>query len=285
MKKRKEGFIETKGGKVWYEIVGNNATTPLIVSHGGPGFPHDYLEPLGELSDERNVIFYDQLGCGNSQRITDKKFWTLKYFVNELQILVKELNLKNYSILGQSWGAALGVAFALAKPKGLKSLILADPYISTPYWEKDAKRLIKKLPKSTQIALAQEQPTSIAFKKASSEYFGRFVWGTKERPSSAIRSRHKSNLEIYKYMWGVSEFKPNSNLKNLDLSKRLPELDLPVLFMCGKDDEATPESTEYFKNLTPSAKIKVFQKSAHMPQITEPKEYLKTVQEFLKEIE
>ena len=40
---------------------------PLLVLHGGPGVPHDYLLPLGALARAgRSVVFYDQLGCGGS---------------------------------------------------------------------------------------------------------------------------------------------------------------------------------------------------------------------------
>jgi len=127
-----EGIIDVPGGNVWYEIVGDEKAIPLIVLHGGPGYPHESLEPLKGLSDERNIIFYDQLGCGNSKRTTDKKLWTVEHFVEELQLVVSSLKLKKYHILGHSWGAALAVSYALTKPRGLQSLILADPYISTP---------------------------------------------------------------------------------------------------------------------------------------------------------
>ncbi len=64
-----EGFIAVPGGNIWYGILVKRQTgLPLLLLHGGPGFPHDYLEPLEPLSNERPVIFYDQLGCGNSDR-------------------------------------------------------------------------------------------------------------------------------------------------------------------------------------------------------------------------
>jgi len=53
-----EGYIPVTGGNVWYKIVGaNRKNIPLLVLHGGPGAPHDYLEPLEALSTERPVIF------------------------------------------------------------------------------------------------------------------------------------------------------------------------------------------------------------------------------------
>jgi hypothetical protein len=43
------GFTAVEGGRVWYEVVGRGDATPLLILHGGPGFPHDYLEPIGRL--------------------------------------------------------------------------------------------------------------------------------------------------------------------------------------------------------------------------------------------
>lgn len=39
----------------------------IVVFHGGPGFSHDYLVPhLSFLSDDHQVIFFDQYGCGRT---------------------------------------------------------------------------------------------------------------------------------------------------------------------------------------------------------------------------
>ena len=67
----REGFIPVRGGRVWYQVIGEGDAIPLLTLHGGPGVPHDYLETLDELVDERPVIFYDQLGCGRSDRPED----------------------------------------------------------------------------------------------------------------------------------------------------------------------------------------------------------------------
>ena len=57
--KIQEGYVNVDGGQVWYQIVGNKNAIPLLVLHGGPGYPHDYLEPIADLANERPVIFYD----------------------------------------------------------------------------------------------------------------------------------------------------------------------------------------------------------------------------------
>ena len=40
---------------------------PLLVVHGGPSLPSDYLYPIAdEMPRTRSIIFYDQLGYGKS---------------------------------------------------------------------------------------------------------------------------------------------------------------------------------------------------------------------------
>jgi proline iminopeptidase len=71
--KEEEGYLDVPGGRVWYRSVGEaqGDRAPLLCLHGGPGFTHYYLEPLEALADRRQVVFYDQLGCGRSERPDD----------------------------------------------------------------------------------------------------------------------------------------------------------------------------------------------------------------------
>ena len=81
-----EGYLDVPGGRVWYRSVGEpeEDRAPLLCLHGGPGFTHYYLEPLESLADRRQVVFYDQLGCGRSGRPDDLSLWTVDRFVEEV---------------------------------------------------------------------------------------------------------------------------------------------------------------------------------------------------------
>lgn len=112
-----EGMIPVPGGRVWYRIVGKDAPgIALLVLHGGPGAPHDYLENLGALADERPVVFYDQLGCGRSERPDNPALWQLDRFVAELAAVRQALGLDRVHLLGQSWGTMLAVQALLHPP-------------------------------------------------------------------------------------------------------------------------------------------------------------------------
>lgn len=84
-----EGFVRVQGYKTWYRIVGDLTQTPVglfpvLMLHGGPGIPHDRLEPLEALAATgRPVVFYDQLGCGNSDRPEISSLWSVNLFLQQ----------------------------------------------------------------------------------------------------------------------------------------------------------------------------------------------------------
>jgi proline iminopeptidase len=82
-------------------------------------------------------------------------------------------------------------------------------------------------------------------------------------------------------MWGPSEFHVTGNLQDFDCTEQLKEINVPTLYTCGRYDEATPKSTEYFSTLTPNGKFHIFEQSAHMPYIEEQEEYVKVIGNFL----
>src|SRR5260221_14555 len=92
-----EGFLPVDGYRVWYRIVGGSGDHegyPLMILHGGPGVPHDYLENLEALaSDTRQVVFYDQLGCGRSDQPDDPSLWRVSRFADELTTVRQALGL------------------------------------------------------------------------------------------------------------------------------------------------------------------------------------------------
>src|SRR5919201_5123672 len=140
-----EGFVDVPGGRVWYCSVGDGGV-PLLCLHGGPGFPHDYLEALEELADQRPVIFYDQLGCGRSDRPDDVSLWTVDRFVEELATVREALGLDRLHLFGSSWGGMLAMQYVLDRQPELESLILASSPASMPRWAKEGAELVEELP-------------------------------------------------------------------------------------------------------------------------------------------
>lgn len=285
----KEGFIEVSGGKVWYQIHNEEAKgIPLLVLHGGPGSSSFSMQGLSELAIDRRVIIFDQLGCGRSDRPNDDSLWILERFVQEVAQVRESLGLEDVHILGHSWGTTLAAAYYLSGALGIKSIIFSSPCLSAPLWEEDQKKNLKKLPREIQdiIAISEENETTDTpeYLKAIEVFNNHFVCRLNPYPEHLKKGKSYRNPHVYQLMWGPSEFTVKGNLKSFDCTGDLSQIQIPTLYTCGKFDEATPESTEYFSSLTPNGKFHVFENSAHMAYIEEPEEYLTVMNEFLKSI-
>jgi proline iminopeptidase len=283
-----EGLIQVTGGKVWYQLHDLNTNNePVIILHGGPGSSHWSLQGLKELADVRPVFLYDQLGCGKSDRPDDTSLWTIDRFVEEVKQLKDGLGLKEFHLLGHSWGTTLAAAYYLKHPEGVKSIIFSSPCLSAPRWADDQKQNLKKLPLDIQNTIQECEENgntdSEAYKEATKVFNNHFVCRLpeSERPTFLKEGSRYKNSEIYNIMWGASEFDVVGNLKNFDCTQELHKIEVPTLYTCGRYDEATPESTAYFSSLTPNSKVHVFEKSAHMPYIEETEGYFEVMRKFL----
>jgi proline iminopeptidase len=290
---REEGYIEVTGGRVWYQKFNENSGgTPVIILHGGPGSSSYSLEGLQALKEDRPVILYDQLGCGRSDRPTDTSLWQLDRFVEELAQVREALNLDEVHILGHSWGTTLAAEYYITtKPSGVKSVIFSSPCLSAPRWEQDQIENLKNLPFEIQETIkhceANGTTDSEEFKAAIQEFNKVFVCRVQKEPDPEWVKKGSGyrNSEIYNIMWGPSEFSVKGNLKFFDCTSRLNEISCPTLFTCGRFDEATPESTEYFCNLVPNGKLHIYENSAHMAYFEEKEEFLRVVGNFLNTID
>jgi proline-specific peptidase len=149
--------------QTWYKVVGDLSSNrrPLVVLHGGPGASHVSVtagfDPYAAKTGTP-VIYYDQLGNGNSTHLRQKRgdgsFWTSDLFVAELENLVRHLGIRdNFDLYGHSWGAKLAAKYAASpssEGSGLHKVILASGSCSQKDLSRAAQVLIKDLPKEAQ---------------------------------------------------------------------------------------------------------------------------------------
>jgi len=291
MNETQEGYISVTGGKVWYKIIGKRTNgIPVLVVHGGPGVPHDYLEPLEELADERPVIFYDQLGCGNSDNPDDASLWTLERFVQELHQVRKALGVEKMHILGQSWGSSLAVEYMLTgQPDGVVSLLLSGPLLSASRWIEDQKAYIAELPETLrEIIITSEasgEYSSAPYQSAMMQYYKNHVCRLAVWPQCMNRSFEKINYSMYQSMWGPSEFTVTGTLKEYERADRLKEITVPVLFTCGSYDEATPTTSGYYQSQLPGSELCIFAEASHEHHLERPEDYTRTARAFFQKAE
>jgi len=288
-----EGYVNVEGGKIWYKIVGEGDGIPLLILHGGPGSRSCSMIPgLSLLSKDRPVIFYDQLGSGNSERPTDTTLWKTERFVNEIDLLRKALKLDNLHIMGHSCGSTFLIEYMITKqPKGVKSVIFSSPHISSPDWMADAKILLSQLPMSIQDTISKydalKNYIAPEYLAATDSFYARHLsrkhWPI--NPNIECENVPGFNDQIYEYMWGLTEFNITGTLKDFDRSVDLDKITEPILFMAGEFDEARPETMYRYQKLSRNASVEIIENAGHKTMIDQPEKVYEAVSRFFNKVE
>ncbi|MHB8895554.1 MAG: proline iminopeptidase-family hydrolase [Candidatus Geothermincolia bacterium] len=290
--KTEEGFVDFQGFRIFYRIVGEEEgpmRLPLVCLAGGPGVPWGYLSPLEALADGRRVVFYDQLGCGKSDRPGNPDMWTVDLFVEGHEVVMNALGLSNYHLLGQSWGGMLAMEYSLIRPDGVASLVLASSPCSIPQWESETGRLRSRLPVDVQITLSEHEDAgttdSPEYEEAMMVFYQRHVCRMDPWPDFVAEAFEDINDEIYHTMFGPSEFFVTGTLKEWDITGRLAGISIPTLITTGLHDEATPEIGRTLNDCIAGSRWVLFENSAHCAHAEEAERYASVVGSFLEEVE
>lgn len=283
------GYIDVPGGRVWFRSVGDGDCIPLLCLHGGPGFPHDYLEELEGLGDRRRVLFYDQLGCGRSDRPDDMTLWEIDRFVEELAIVREALGLERLHLFGSSWGGMLALQYVLDRRPRLESLVLSSSPASSRRWTADCTRLLEAFPEPMRETIRRHEAHGftgcLEYSAALLPYYKRHVCRLDPWPDAFERSYAGVNQTIYEYMAGPSEFAIVGTLREWDVGDRLGEIEVPTLITCGEHDELSPAYAKEIQARIARAELEVFPDASHVTMAEVPEAYRTRLNEFFDRVE
>lgn len=261
------------GYQTYYRIAGerlDNGKAPLICIHGGPGSTHNYFEVLDNVADEdgRQIISYDQIGCGNSYLDGHPEFWNKEVWLDELEALREHLNIDKCHIIGQSWGGMMQIAYAADRnPSGVCSFIISSGHPSSSLWEREGLRRIKMMPQDMQDAINNALSTGVfsgeAYDAAVEEYMARYCdYWREDLPECCTRPK-KSGSESYVYGWGPNEFAPTGTLKDFEYIDRLSEIKVPSLIMSGISDLCSPLVAKTMNDGIPGSRWILWERARH----------------------
>ena len=281
-----EGTIAVPGGIVWFKRVGGGTGRPLLAVHGGPGLPHNYISSLERLADEREVIFWDQLGCGNSERPSNPALWTMERSVAEMDAVVKELGLNGFHIFGNSWGGMLAQQYALDVGPRAASLTISNSIASIPQFSEMVTRLKADLDPATQSAIDRHEAAgtthSPQYQAAIRTWNETYLCRVRPWPAELEDAFRRMGTEIFETMFGASDFNIVGTIRNWDVFDRLTEIALPTLVLAGRFDECVPEHMWDMHQRIAGSQFELFESSAHMPFIEEPDRFDQVMREFLR---
>ncbi|SPM40385.1 Lysophospholipase, alpha-beta hydrolase superfamily [Mycobacterium numidiamassiliense] len=281
-----EGTVAVPGGNVWFKRVGAGAGRPLLAVHGGPGLPHNYIRSLERLAGEREVIFWDQLGCGNSERPSDPALWTMKRSVAEMDAVVKELGLSRFHIFGNSWGGMLAQQYALDAAPAAVSLTISNSIASIPLFADMVTRLKSELDPATQSAIDRHEAAgttySAEYQAAIRTWNETYLCRVRPWPAELEDAFRRMGTEIFETMFGPSDFHIVGTVRDWDVFDRLTEIALPTLIVAGRYDECVPEHMREMHQRIAGSRFELFESSAHMPFIEEPERFDAVMRDFLR---
>jgi proline-specific peptidase len=283
-----EGMIDVPGGRVWYRSVGEGGV-PLLCLHGGPGMTHDYLTPLEALGDRRQVVFYDQLGSGGSDRPDDLSLWTIERFMAEVDAVRDALGLDRIHLFGSSWGGMLAMQYVLDNPRRPLSLAMAGSPASAAAWNVFCQELLDEMPADERELIerleAEDKMLEPEYEEAMMPFYHRHVCRLDPFPDFVMRSFERMNTTIYHYMAGPSEFRIIGTLKDWDIMDRLGEIALPTLVTGGEYDECRPSHLREVQARIPGSRLEIIPDASHLSFAERPEVFIPIVSEFLAGVE
>lgn len=270
------GFIDHRGHRVWWGATAADGV-PVLVIHGGPGMPHDCLEPLAGLA--RRVVFYDQYGCGRSDRAADPADYDVEMFVDELAQLRRELALDRVHLFAHSYGGLLAMCYLLAHPgAGVVSLTLSNSFASVPTLVEGWRGRVRALgPEAEQVLLtgATDRPE---YRPALGAFVQSYVFAG-ALPEPVQRAMQASGAEVYVRLHGSSWFTPDGLYAGVDLTGRLGEITVPTLVVGGRHDQCVPGLAEAIHAGVEGSQLVLFD-GRHFPFFEEPGRYLRLLDNF-----
>jgi proline-specific peptidase len=290
-----EGRIPFRGHETWYRSVGpaGGEAVPVLCLHGGPGANWLHMKPYEALADERQVVFYDQLGAGNSavEEPHDPAMWTPELYVEEVGAVREALGLERVHVLGHSWGGMLGMQYAATQPEGLVSLVVESSPPSVPDWLVEIQRLRSELPPEVEETLRRHEEAgttdSPEYEEAVMVFYKRHVCRVDPWPDwlNECFAILEANPEVYHSMNGPSEFHVIGTIRDWDVTPQLGRIQAPTLLFCGRYDEVTPATVEAAHRAIPGSELVVMEESSHMAQAEEPEATLELVRGFIARAE
>lgn len=287
-----EGYMPYLGHETYYRIVGEKSDKPpLVLLHGGPGSTHNYFEVLDKVAklDERQLIMYDQIGCGKSYLDGHPELWTKKTWLEELEALRKHLELDEIHLLGQSWGGMMCIIYACDyKPEGVKSYILSSTLSSNDIWEREQKRRVGYMPLDMQNAIARAERSGDYsgddYVAAIDEFMARHCYNPLPKNAHDCLTRpKKGGSEAYIYGWGPNEFTPTGALAGYEYTDKLHMIKEPCLVVSGIVDLSSPLVAKTMYDNLPNAKWELFEYSKHMCFVDEEQKYIDMLIKWLND--
>lgn len=258
--------------------VGN--APPLICVNGGMLYDHSMLWPaLSPLAAKRQIILYDQRGRGASSTPANPADSSIDDDAADVGALRRALGIRQWDVLGHSWGGGIAMLATAADLAGVRKLVLVDPVWKTSAWMTPLRRNVL-------ARLHGAQRDAVA--RISEESLG--------EPDPALHSNY--SRAVYPAWFAdaemASHFTPPDALSETgatilarlrrdgyDWREKLRSLSTPTLVIHGEEDALPLADLADNSYIIATAQYFVVPSSGHMPFWEAPARFFSLIDSFL----
>lgn len=252
---------------IYYEIHG--AGEPLILANGIFMNTASWFGQIPAFSKHFKVIAYDMRGQGQSDKPDED--YSFELHADDQKGLLDHLEIDKVHHVGISYGAELGLAFALKYPEMLKSLVLSNcvSYIGP---------LLDKISNLWRYACVKNDPEMFFHSTVPFNFSELFISKNQEFFSQAIERYKLLNLPPFINLLDA--------FQKFNVTDRLSDLKVPTLILAGAKDILKPADPYSFllKDKITNSKIKVIDDAGHALTHEKPEEFNSEVLGFLLQL-
>jgi pimeloyl-ACP methyl ester carboxylesterase len=242
----KEEKILVKEIETNYKIGGGGEN--FLILHGWNGSSDSWRKVIEILEIKYKVICLDFPGFGKTE--TPKIPWSLNDFVEWLKEFTQKLNLKEFFLLGHSFGGRVAIKFSISYPEKVKKLILVSSAGIKQEWGLKEKIIF--------------QISKIGNAIFSKNHFLRFKDGTRNLFYRIARVKDYSKAK------GMMK-ETMKKIVEEDLLPELPKIQNETLIIWGEKDKIVPLKYAFiFKEKIKNSKLEILLKIGHSPHLEDP---------------
>jgi cis-3-alkyl-4-acyloxetan-2-one decarboxylase len=123
----KPHYFAGAGFRMHYVDEGKGPT--ILCLHGEPTWGYLYREVIPILAENHRVIVPDYMGFGKSESPQHIEY-TAKRHVDNLELLVKELDLRKFTFVVHDWGGSIGGGLALRQHPRISRIAVLNTLLS-----------------------------------------------------------------------------------------------------------------------------------------------------------
>ena len=254
---------------LYYEEYGDGE--PLILIPGLAAGRWIWFKQVLRLSEEFRVITFDPRGIGlsplNSEPIT------IPLLAEDVAALLRRLRIERAHILGASFGGFVAQEFASANPEMTRSLILSCTSFGGP--NHVAPPLENLMAMASTVGFnTEERIRRILLPAFSSD----FVRDHPEEIEKTVKLRLSNPVVEAAYQAQLTA------AVRFNTEPKLGAIKAPTLVLSGDSDAIVPvQNSRNLASTIPGAKLRIIEGGSHLFFIERPKEFNRSVIEFLKE--